>query len=200
MLGSLSGVRHKVCAVSLVMGFAVLASLPAAGQESHSGDAAISPARQAMDRLAMIDGEWRGTATYWRGGEALEVVHTERVGTMLDGSVRVIEGRSYLPDGSSPFNAFAVVSFDAQSGGYMMRSYTLHGAGDVEMDVSENGFSWSIGEGARAVEYVATIDGDHWIETGYRKGSDGEKVKFIEMDLRRVGETDWPAGDPVSPE
>ena len=43
-----------------------------------------------------MDGTWRGPAwTLLPSGEKHELTQTERVGSMLDGSIKVIEGRGY---------------------------------------------------------------------------------------------------------
>jgi hypothetical protein len=53
-----------------------------------------------MVRLAYMDGVWRGPA--WiilPSGEKHTITQTDRIGPFLDGSVKVIEGRGYDPDG-----------------------------------------------------------------------------------------------------
>src|SRR6218665_3718867 len=63
--------------------------------------------RAAMTALNWMDGEWRGTATAMVGrGETKTMPHTERIGRALGGSIRVIEGTSYNPDGTTAFKAF----------------------------------------------------------------------------------------------
>ncbi|RZJ04580.1 MAG: hypothetical protein EON89_07095 [Brevundimonas sp.] len=73
---------------------AVLLAAPLSAQAQMPASPAGSPAqREALDRLAFLDGEWRGTATVHGPGGTTVLTQTERVGPMLGGSVRVIEGR-----------------------------------------------------------------------------------------------------------
>ena len=61
--------------------------------------------------LASMDGVWRGPAwTILPSGEKHSVTQTERIGPLLDGSVKVIEGRGYDADGKVAFNAFGTIS------------------------------------------------------------------------------------------
>jgi len=78
-------------AVALVM--AVGLSLAANAQERTSPAGLIAAQREAMVRLAFMDGAWRGSArTNLPSGEQHAITQTERVGPFLDGSVKVIEG------------------------------------------------------------------------------------------------------------
>src|SRR5690606_9193543 len=99
-------------------------SIPGAASAQAQQPAGTAEQRQAMQTLAWMDGEWVGEATISMGpGRTSTLPHTERIGPMLGGSIRVIEGRSVNPDGSAAFNAFAVVSWDDETDRYMMRSY-----------------------------------------------------------------------------
>ena len=79
------------------------------GQQNRPDPAVLMAAqREAMKPLAIFDGVWRGTAwTLLPNGEKHSVTHTERVGSFMSGSVKVIEGREYKADGTVAFNAFA---------------------------------------------------------------------------------------------
>lgn len=62
-----------------------LVCLAAQAQPPHDPKAAIAAQREALAPLARLDGLWRGTAwTMQRDGSRLELVQTERVGSMLD--------------------------------------------------------------------------------------------------------------------
>src|SRR5215831_18289003 len=72
----------------------------------------IAAQREAMKRLAFMDGVWRGPAwTILPSGDKSTVTQTERIGPFLDGSVKVMEGRAYDSDGKVPFNAFGTISY-----------------------------------------------------------------------------------------
>ena len=89
---------------------AVLA-LPVAAQVPPNAATRMQAEREAMARIAYMDGVWRGPAWSLTPGGRREVVQTERIGPLLDGGVKVIEGHGYLPDGSTglpPFSASVI--------------------------------------------------------------------------------------------
>jgi hypothetical protein len=66
----------------------------AAAQGRQAPATLIASQREAMQRLAIMDGVWRGPAwTILPSGEKHAVTQTERIGPFLDGSVKVIEGK-----------------------------------------------------------------------------------------------------------
>ena len=90
----------------------------------------IAGQREGMAPLAFMNGVWRGPATTTLpSGDVHNITQTERIGPFLDGSIKVIEGRGYEPDGRVGFNAFAVISYDPAKKGYTMRSYARDAAG-----------------------------------------------------------------------
>lgn len=101
--------------IALVFLLGTAGGQAAAQPQRYDPAAAIAVQREAMTRLARLDGTWRGTAWTITPTGRHQVVHTERIGTMLNGSLRVIEGRSYNEDGSVGFNAFAVISYDPRT-------------------------------------------------------------------------------------
>ncbi|HMJ92827.1 MAG TPA: DUF1579 domain-containing protein [Allosphingosinicella sp.] len=169
---------------------------PAAAQP----DAApvIAAQKEAMAPLAVMDGVWRGTAWTMTPGGRHDVVHTERVGPMLGGSLKVVEGRSYRPDGSVGFNAFGIVSFDPAARAYSLHSYAMGHKGDFPLTVLPDGYAWEVpaGPGAK-IRYTATIGGGKWREVGDRMVGDAAPMRVFEMNLTRVSDSAWPDGDAV---
>lgn len=156
--------------------------------------------RQAMQALSWMDGEWVGEATILMGPGAGTHPHTERVGPMLGGSIKVIEGRSAGgADGAPAFNAFAVVSWDDAADRYVMRSYANGYAGDFPLEASADGFAWTAPAPGGEIRYVTTFRDGVWVEIGHFVMPGRDPMKVIELRLRRRGDTDWPAGDPVIP-
>jgi hypothetical protein len=103
----------RAFALSFFLALAAPAVVSAQAQHPRGADTQ----RQAMQILSWMDGEWRGTATTRVGhDETRTMPHTERIGLMPGGSVRVIEGKSYNPDGTTDFDAFAVLSWDDAAG------------------------------------------------------------------------------------
>lgn len=163
--------------------------------------ALISAQQKALTSLAFMDGEWRGTAwTVVPSGEKHTITQTERIGPFLDGSVKVIEGRGYEADGRVSFNAFAIISFDPDKQAYSMRSFAQGRSGDFTLTPSAGGFVWEIPAGPMTIRYTTTIKDGTWREVGDRMMPGKEPVRFFEMDLKRVGDTTWPAAGAVAPQ
>ena len=163
--------------------------------------ALIASQQQAMAALAIFDGTWRGPASATEpSGQQRRITQTERVGSLLDGSIKVIEGRGFTADGVKTFNAFAVISFSPQTSTYNFHAYAQGHSGDFPMQVTPNGFTWSIKAGPATIRYTATVTDGVWSEIGERIVEGQQPAKIFEMTLRRVGNTDWPAAGAVPPQ
>ncbi len=173
---------------------------PATASAQAMNPAGTAEQRAAMQALSWMDGEWVGEATVSMGpGQATAHPHTERIGPMLGGSIKVIEGRSPNADGTAGFNAFAVVSWDDEADRYMMRSYANGQVGDFPLETTADGFRWSTPARGGEVRYVTTFRDGEWVEIGEFVMPGRNPMKVIELRLRRRGDTAWPAGDPVTP-
>ncbi|MDH3456798.1 MAG: DUF1579 domain-containing protein [Gemmatimonadota bacterium] len=173
----------------------------ASGQGRPDPAALAAAQREAMNRLAFMDGVWKGSArTMTPSGEKHTLTQTERVGPFLNGAVKVIEGRGYERDGSISFNAFAIISYDPGTATYTMRSYAQGYVGDFTVTPIDDGFTWEIPAGPTTIRYTAVIRDGTWSEVGDRILPDRKPIRFLEMTLTRVGDTDWPAAGAVSPE
>lgn len=173
--------------------FAVAAQVPAqpAGSEAQ---------RAAVGALDFLDGEWRGEAVITMPGGRMTLTQTERVGSLLGGSIKVIEGRGYAADGSTQFNAMAVLSWDERAGRYGFRSWANGHSGEYPFERTEDGFRWETPAGPNAkVQYVATVKDGVWHEVGDYVAEGQPPRRFIEMRLTRVGDATWPAGGAVAP-
>ena len=192
--------RLSILAVAAALACAapLIAPAPAVAQVQ---DPAGSPAqREAMQRLSWMDGEWRGTATVMAGmGRTRDLRHTERIGPMLGGSIKVIEGRSYGDDGGTEFNAFAILSWDAEKNAYVMRSYANGMAIDAPVQVSDGGFDWTVPARGGEVRYHTRYDNGVWTESGDFVMPGQEPMRVIDMRLTRTGDSDWPAAGAVTP-
>lgn len=167
--------------------------------QSYDPSTRIAAQKQAIKALDRIDGRWRGTAWKLEDGKRHELVQTERVGSFLDGAVKVIEGRGYEPDGRIGFNAIAIVNFDPVTRNYGMQSNAQGFSGTMKFWAKDNGFVWEAPAGPGAViRYTAVIEGDSWHEVGERVVGEQAPVKVFEMKLKRIGDTDWPRADPVA--
>ncbi len=183
-----------------------IAALGAAGAVfAQQPDEATITTRMAAQKAALaplsrLDGEWRGTA--WiadRTGKRTVLVQTERAGDMLGGTVKVIEGRGF-EDGKPVFNAFAQISYDPDKKTLTMRSYTRGYQGDFPMQATADGFIWTIPAGPNAViRYTAVVKDGTWVEKGEYVPNGGAGMQFMEINLKRVGDTKWPAEGGLGP-
>jgi hypothetical protein len=175
-----------------------IAAAPAAAQElSPNGTPAQ---REAMARLSWMDGEWVGMAeTYAGPGRTRTLRHTERIGPMLGGAIKVVEGRSYDEAGNTAFNAFAIISWDEATGGYVMRSYAGGHASDFPLTADASGFRWSVQTERGPIDYVTVHAPGEWVETGDMQIPGRDPLRVITLRLKRVGDSAWPAAGAVDP-
>jgi hypothetical protein len=178
-----------------------LATAPQAHAQMPPDPAPLLAAqRAAMQRLARMDGLWRGSATMWLpGGNKHTLTQTERVGPALDSTLRMVEGRGYNAAGAAEFHALGLISYDPAKQRYSMRSYARGQSGDFELTPTDSGFVWTIPAGPMTIRYTATLREGRWHEIGVRELPGQPAVPFIELDLRRIGDTDWPAAGAVPP-
>lgn len=187
---------------AMSLGFLLLVLVPrsAWGQQQPDPATVHAAQRDAMAALTFMDGTWRGSAwTLLQTGERHEITQTERVGPFLDGALKVIEGRGYEADGRSSFNAFAIISYDVGKRAYAMRSYAMGRVGDFAFTPTSDGFVWEIPVGTMTIRYTAVIRDGTWHEVGDRIMPGQDTIRFHEMRLTRLGDTDWPAAGTVRP-
>jgi hypothetical protein len=70
-------------------------------------------------------------------------------------------------------------------------------AGTFEIKPTDDGYVWEIPAGPVILRYTATVKDGHWREVGERIMPGKPAVQIFEMNLTKVGDTAWPAGDPV---
>ncbi len=183
---------------------ALMVALPIAGfgQSGPPQDPAtlIAQQRDAMTPLAFLNGVWRGPA--WillPDGNKVAFTQTERIGPFLDGSLKVIDGRGYSSDGKIIFNAFGVLSYDSDKHSYAMHSYAQGHSGDFNFKPSPDGYTWEIPAGPMTIRYTANVKDGVLHETGERILPGKPPIQFFEMNVRRVGDTDWPNAGAIGP-
>lgn len=172
---------------------------PVAAQAQTPDTAAIAAQQAAMKRLSWMLGAWRGPGHGYNQSGPYQITQTERIGTFLDGTLIVIEGKGYVPDGSVGFNAMGVISYDVPGKRYTMRSYALGHAGDFELTLGDQGYSWEIPAGPGAViHYTAGLKDGVWTEVGDYVATGQPPRRIFEMKLQRIGNTDWPLGGGIA--
>ena len=192
----LRGGRMALLAVPLLAGLAA----SALAQPRPDPAATMAAQREAMARLKAMDGVWRGPAwTMLPSGEKHHITQTERIGPMLDGTIKVIEGRGYEPDGRPSFGAFGTVYYDVGAAAYVFNAIAQGQAGRFAFQATPDGYAWEIPAGPATIRYTAVIKDGTLREVGDRIVPGQPPVRFFEMELKRVGDTDWPAAAPVPP-
>jgi hypothetical protein len=178
--------------------FAAAISFNVSAQRRPDPATLIAAQREALTRLAAMDGVWRGPAwTILPSGEKHNITQTERIGPFLDGSIKVIEGRGYSADGSVGFNAFGIIYYDPATQVYTLHSHAQGQVGDFVIKPTTDGYVWEIPAGPMTIRYTATIKDGTLREVGDRLVPGKEPVRFFEMNLKRVGNTDWPAAGAI---
>ena len=191
--------RH---ALPLALLTTVLASSAILAQRPPDPATLIAAQRQGMASLAYMDGVWRGPATVMSPtGETMKITQTERIGPFLDGSLKVIEGRGYRADGTPGFNAFGIISYNPADKSYTMRSYAQGYHGDFALTPTADGYTWEVPAGPGAtIRYTAVVKDGKWREVGDRIAGGGPPVRIFEMNLVRVGDSDWPVAGTIKPQ
>ncbi|MDB5457030.1 MAG: hypothetical protein JWP92_2615 [Caulobacter sp.] len=189
---------RSMLAFTLVAALAIAAPVTA----QTPPDPALRLAQQvaALRPLAWMDGVWRGPAsTIGPGGQAHAVAQTERIGPMLGGAIKVLEGRGYNPDGTTGFNAFATLSFEPATGAYTLHSHAMGQVGDFPLKPTADGYVWEIPAGPMTIRYTAVVKDGVWRETGERILPGRPPIPFFEMTLTRLGDSAWPAAGAIPP-
>lgn len=185
--------KKLICAVAVA---AVLGAGAVQAQE------AMKPATNsaAIAKLDAMKGVWKGQAKGMTQNGPFEVTQTERIGPMLGGDVLVIEGRGYAADGTLAFNAFGVVSWSNETSSYEFRAYNGGHVGTFPWKLTATGAEWEIpmGPGTKIVSTITLTD-DTWHEVQAFVADGQPPRQFMEMTLKRVADTDWPAAGAVQP-
>lgn len=185
------------------LSLAILLVTASSASPAQPGDPAalIRVEREAMERLSWMNGRWQGPAWSQTPAGRHEIVQTERIGPMLDGSVKVVEGKSFERDGRpAAFNAFGIIYFDPGKKVYRLHSHAQGRSGDFPMEVTADGYVWTIAAGPVSIRYAAIVRDGVWREVGEMVRPDGNATQIFEMNLRRTGDSDWPlAGQATVP-
>jgi hypothetical protein len=171
---------------------ALLLTAAPAALAQDANPAAITAQQAAMKKLDWMKGRWRGPALTQTAQGEHRVTQTERIGAFLDGTLIVMEGKGFRPDGTPGFHAFGILSFDPRTGDYDLRSYAQGYAGMFKLAPTGTGYVWEIPAGPIRIRYTATLHDGTWTEVGDRISEGRPPQRFFEMNLKRVGDTRWP--------
>jgi hypothetical protein len=190
----------KIIPLSTLLALAVLGGCPALWAQTpapaQTSAQMIERQQSAMMKLGALDGLWRGTG--WikdRPADApRQLTQTLRAGSLLDGTLKLLEIRGYQADGAIGFHAFNTISFDSQKNSYVIIARAGGRSGNFSFEVTADGYIWYIGDGKQGLRYTATVKDDSWTEVGESLTPGSAPVRVSEWTLRRVGKTEWPEG------
>ena len=183
-----------------LISLAALLLTPLAAHAQAADTAAIAAQQQAMKKLDWMHGVWRGPAVSQGPQGEHRVTQTERIGGFLGGTLKMMEGKGYQADGSIGFNAFGVVSYDAQTQSYWLTSWAQGRAGKFPLTLTATGYVWGIPAGPQTIRYTATLADGVWTEVGDYIAAGQPPRRFFTMTLRRVGDSAWPSAGGIARE
>lgn len=171
--------------LSLLLVAALIASDDVVGQAPDS-----LAAQTAIAQLDFMVGHWRGEAWQLRGNERVQTQMVETVEQRLGGAVLLVEGRGTLNAAAEErvvHHALGIISFDAGSGSYSLRSYIASGqSGDFALILLEDGVSWTRQVPGGTIRNTAHFTTDEWHEVGEFSPDGTTWRQVMEMRLRRV--------------
>ena len=177
----------------------ILALGPTIARAQSSLDTLLAPHRTAMASLVALDGLWRGDGwTLLPNGTRATFRQTIRVGSSGEGALKVLEGRGFNTEGQLSATNFEVVSFNAETKVYTLRLYAQGNAADVPIVPTSTGFVLEYPDGTATVRFTIAVTDGIWNEIAERRVAGQEPVRFLELSLRRVGDTNWPAAGALS--
>jgi hypothetical protein len=80
-----------------------------------------------------------------------------------------------------------------------MRSYAQGQVGDFAFVPTDDGYLWEVPAGPITIRYVAVIRNGVLREVGDRIQDGKPPQRIFEMNLERIGDTDWPAAGVIGP-
>jgi hypothetical protein len=172
--------------VMAVAGILFLAGSPAPAQMPDG-----SASRAAMQKLDFMVGRWKGEAWMLRGRDRINTSMTEVVERKLGGVAFLVEGLGVVPGSGAEaprvvHNALAVISFDPQTQGYVLRSYIASGQwGDFVLTPIEGGMVWSREVPGGRIRNTAKIGNGEWHEIGEFSRDGTTWMQIMELKLKK---------------
>lgn len=157
----------------------------------HTGYTQMPPnkTQEVAAKLALLplkEGEWTGIGVQQFGPNRFEVDQYEKITSMLDGSVFLIEGIG-KHQGIVRHHAVATLSYNPITQKYLMRSFKDGYVVDAETELKEDGsFVWSMQNGSVTSRFTISMKNGNWLETG-EYSTDGGKnwTSMLEMKLQK---------------
>lgn len=183
---------------TMILACALALGVPVAAHAQGADTAAIAAQQAAMVKLTQMRGTWRGPAVSKTQQGEIRMTQTERVGTFLDGTLTLVEGKAFMEDGKIGFHAFGAISYDPATQSYWMSSHAQGRSGRFQLSLTDNGWTWDIPAGPAKIHYVAGFAAGKWTETGDYVAPGQPARRIFEMTLTRIGDTDWPEAGGVT--
>jgi len=146
------------------------------------------PQIEKMARLSFLEGTWEGSGWIQMGPEPRQkFTIEENIHYEIGGLVLVLEGHGKSGD-ETTHQAFAVASFDPESGSYQVRAWEMHGR-FINADAAFVGdqFRWSFSTPMGSIRYSISLDDQgRWRENGEWSGDGKTWRQFMEMTLSKV--------------
>lgn len=143
-----------------------------------------------MKKLGFLVGKWAGEARLRRGpSEFVELLQTEEAQYKLDGLILVIEGVGRARSGGQPLlQAFGIISYDDESGTYLLRAFNDGRFLETPLKLLEEGqgMTWGFALGEIRTNSVLQInERGEWTEFAeISMGSQAPK-RLLELTVRR---------------
>lgn len=175
-------------AIGLLLALASAAGAGPVQAQAQAPDPAVAQA--AISRLDFMVGRWRGPAWQQRGAERVQTQMLEVVERKLGGAVLLVEGRGTVTVSGAEdrvvHHALGVISFDASSGQYTLRSYIATGqSGDFVLTPIEGGVVWTREVPGGRIRNTARYSKDEWHEVGEFSRDGVTWTQVMELRLRR---------------
>jgi hypothetical protein len=158
--------------------------------------ATAASAADEMQKLAFLQGEWKGEAWIQMGpGKPEYVIQTERVTPKAGGKALLIEGlgKRKLPDGTAGeivHDALAVISWNEEKKTYRFDAYVANKPRvDATLDVTApNTAVWgfSTPQGGKIRYTINLTEKGEWREIGEFTRDGATWMKFFEMTLQKM--------------
>lgn len=173
------------------MALSILPALLAFTALASTGTFQNAPDNRNMRKLDFLVGKWEGEGWQLLGpDEKVEFKGTEIVQSKLSGGALLVEGEFFAKDGGKVVHqTLGIINWKPEKAAFNMRAYMFNRPeADYKLDVTDNGFKWSIQlDHGATIAYTMrlTPEGD-WLETG-TYGMDGmDPVPIFEMRLKKV--------------
>lgn len=169
--------------LALIVGFIVHMAMP----QVSAGPSAAELA--AMKKLNFIVGKWEGEGWVQRGPQRETYKGSEIVQSKLQGKALLVEGMHFDPATKKVVHeTLAVITYDEKTGKYRFNTYLFNQPnGEYVLSALDNGFTWQMKpQEGMVIDFTMKLTNGEWFEIGEITMPGREKMKFLEMRLKKV--------------